>query len=88
MAMVKTNHKLCRRGFLKSTTSGNYTRFNDPAGCNHWIGKATVGGKNGWQARRYPKGGPDHRRCDYWEGPVVGSPVAALISAEIEQWGG
>lgn len=56
--MVKTNHKLCRYGFLKSTTSGNYTRFNDPAGCNHWIGKATVGGQERLASPALPKGRP------------------------------
>jgi hypothetical protein len=89
MAMIRTTHDLCtKKGFLRSSTSGSYTRFNNPDGGNHWVGRCGTKTEQGWQARRYPKGTSGTQVCTYWEGPIVVDPITAFATGELAQWGG
>lgn len=88
MAMRKTNHPICKKGFRMATSSGNYTRFRPDIKRNHWIGR--TGSKDepsGWQPRSYQQGQSDGPPFFYWEGPIVKDPWTAYVIGEVAGWG-
>lgn len=84
MSLEVTSHPICKKGFRRSTNSGNYSRWRRDINRNHWIDKVYSKNQlNGWQARSYQCSAASSEPHFYWEGPIVSDPWTAYVTGEL-----